>query len=67
MGKDVEWKVFRTCLVGKTDEAKSFLDEQIENFDEDIANQGEVYLVGAGPGDPDLLTFKAFVLCNKQI
>ena len=58
-------KFLELVLSGKTDEAKLFLDEQIENFDEDIANQGEVYLVGAGPGDPDLLTFKALRLMQQ--
>ena len=29
-------KFLELVLSGKTDEAKSFLDEQIENFDEDI-------------------------------
>ena len=52
-------KFVELVLSGKTNEAKSFLDEQIDNFDEDVANQGEVYLVGAGPGDPDLLTFQS--------
>ena len=63
--KMLNGKFLELVLSGKTDEAKLFLDEQIENFDEDIANQGEVYLVGAGPGDPDLLTFKALRLMQQ--
>ena len=63
--KMLNGKFLELVLSGKTEEAKSFLDEQIENFDEDIANQGEVYLVGAGPGDPDLLTFKALRLMQQ--
>ena len=63
--KMLNGKFLELALSGKTDEAESFLDNQINNFDEDIANQGEVYLVGAGPGDPDLLTFKALRLMQQ--
>ena len=63
--KMLNGKFLELVLSGKTDEAESFLDNQINNFDEDIANQGEVYLVGAGPGDPDLLTFKALRLMQQ--
>ena len=58
-------KFLELVLAGKNEEAEVFLDSQIESFNEDIANQGEVYLVGAGPGDPDLLTFKALRLMQQ--
>tara|TARA_Y100000768_G_C23989113_1_gene690909 strand:- start:1501 stop:2904 length:1404 start_codon:yes stop_codon:yes gene_type:complete len=63
--KMLNGKFLELVIAGKNEEAEAFLDSQIQNFDEDIANQGEVYLVGAGPGDPDLLTFKALRLMQQ--
>jgi uroporphyrin-III C-methyltransferase/precorrin-2 dehydrogenase/sirohydrochlorin ferrochelatase len=41
------------------DEAEQQLDAAIAGKVQDEARQGVVYLVGAGPGDPELLTLKA--------
>lgn len=48
-------------LSGQEQTARQLLGELIENADA-TANKGEVFLVGGGPGDPDLLTFRALRL-----
>ena len=52
-------------FAGKKQQAESQLQQQIDNYNIDTPVSGEVYLVGAGPGDPDLLTFRALRLMQQ--
>jgi uroporphyrin-III C-methyltransferase/precorrin-2 dehydrogenase/sirohydrochlorin ferrochelatase len=51
-------------LSGQEQTARKMLGDLIENADAN-ANRGEVFLVGGGPGDPDLLTFRALRLMQQ--
>ena len=51
-------------LAGQEQAARDLLSNILKDADVN-ANKGEVFLVGGGPGDPDLLTFRALRLMQQ--
>ncbi|MDB6062302.1 MAG: uroporphyrinogen-III C-methyltransferase [Verrucomicrobiaceae bacterium] len=60
----LEGPIGEFVLAGREDVAEAELLQRIAETTP-VSSGGEVYLVGAGPGDPDLLTFKALRLMQK--
>lgn len=50
---------------GRDEEADAALEQLLHQRSDAPVHVGEVYLVGAGPGDPDLLTFRALRLMQQ--
>lgn len=64
--KHFEGRVGNLVFSGKESEAREVLEQSLASGAVADANEaGEVYLVGAGPGDTDLLTFKALRLMRQ--
>jgi uroporphyrin-III C-methyltransferase / precorrin-2 dehydrogenase / sirohydrochlorin ferrochelatase len=63
----LEGRVADRFLSGHEAEARAELERALAKAAEgaDGLSEGEVYLVGAGPGDPDLLTFRALRLMQR--
>ncbi len=56
--------IVERILAGQEAAARQSLDKLLSDTDQP-AQHGEVYLVGGGPGDPDLLTFRALRLMQQ--
>ena len=60
----VDGPIGEQVLAGREEDARGTIASVIAGH-ESAGTDGEVYLVGAGPGDPDLLTFRALRLMQK--
>ena len=62
--KVLQGPVAEMVFSGKEDDAAKLLQHTLDQ-EKDAQPVGEVYLVGAGPGNPDLLTFRALRLMQQ--
>lgn len=61
----LDGSVAEQVMQGNGDKAEQQFLAKLEDSRQTEQTKGEVYLVGAGPGDPELLTFKALRLMQK--
>lgn len=61
----LESPVAEQALAGNVAMAEDTFRTELAASDQDTLTQGSVYLVGAGPGNPDLLTFRALRLMQQ--
>lgn len=63
--KVVQGPIAELFFSGRNQEAEQQLEAQIDSSNKTKKSVGEVWLIGAGPGDPDLLTFRALRLMQQ--
>lgn len=63
--QEIEGRLAELVYAGKEQQAALHLEQRLQQIEQQQPSVGEVFLVGAGPGDPDLLTFRALRLMQK--
>ncbi len=63
--KTLQGPVAELIFSGREQEAEAKMERMLRAEADAQTTTGEVYLVGAGPGDPDLLTFRALRLMQQ--
>jgi len=63
--KVVQGPIAELFFSGQSKEAEAMLQTKIDDSTNNQEAVGEVWLIGAGPGDPDLLTFRALRLMQQ--
>jgi len=61
----VQGPIAELVFAGKEESAREAMHQAVDSGESAKFDRGEVYLVGAGPGDPDLLTFRALRLLQQ--
>jgi len=61
----IQGPIAEMVFSGKEETAREAMHTAIDEGEQAMPDRGEVYLVGAGPGDPDLLTFRALRLLQQ--